>query len=596
MSPVIPLKLTSEIRQKLWSSSAARVSIGLAGLLANSLIVAALLGLFPDSRNDALRMRAAFGDTTAIGFALMADRLDTETMRRYLESVAHRNEDVVSMTVRDDGGKPLIEVGERTGSQDATRQDNSPETLVRVPLFANGKPWGAVEIRFEPLSESGFVGYFGSPPFRHGAALTLSCLVIFYFYLRSVLRQLDPSRVVPQRVREALDTLAEGLLVLDRQERIVLANRAFEDATGAARESLCGVSISRLPWVSCDDATAPAPWSEARESGKAVKGRLFGLPCEGDADRTFSVSASPIIDEQGKTRGVLASLEDVTLLERKKRELRSMVDHLRVSSDAIKYQNRELERLATLDPLTECLNRRAFFERFEAEWKSALRYVHDLSVIMVDVDHFKSINDKYGHATGDEVLRQVGNCLRATARESDLICRYGGEEFAVLMPHTDMAQADVGAERIRAAIEELRCGQSTVTASVGVSCLSARRAAHRSCWIRRTSAFTSQNGPAETEWSVGTNRKQTSARPMEKTCAFTTHNRTPSRPSRFTPSPHSSRPSPTATSLRRNTAAAWPTCVSPRWMVCCRTAVATCSRLLHCYTTSARLECLTAFC
>ncbi len=90
---------------------------------------------------------------------------------------------------------------------------------------------------------------------------------------------------------------------------------------------------------------------------------------------------------------------------------------------------------------------------------------------MVDVDHFKKINDKYGHSAGDQVLQGVSKILRTLARETDLVCRYGGEEFCILLPHTDITAAARAAERYRAAIEAERCGAVTVTASLGCSSL-----------------------------------------------------------------------------------------------------------------------------
>ncbi len=274
--------------------------------------------------------------------------------------------------------------------------------------------------------------------------MAILCLVVFYFYLRAVLKQLNPSKVIPKRVREALDTLAEGLLVLDQNERIVLANRAFGESTGMQLDALLGVSISRLSLFRPSEEQAVVPWTEAFNTGKPVMGQLFGMPRDGKEEVTFSVSASPIIDEQGKSRGVLTSFENVTLLERKKRELTVMVEHLRVSSSVLKQQNRELDRLATRDALTDLLTRRPFFERLDVEWKTAAHFGHALSAIMLDVDHFKSVNDNWGHAVGDEVLRQVATCLQESADESDIVCRYGGEEFAVLLPHTDLDAAALG--------------------------------------------------------------------------------------------------------------------------------------------------------
>jgi diguanylate cyclase (GGDEF)-like protein len=109
----------------------------------------------------------------------------------------------------------------------------------------------------------------------------------------------------------------------------------------------------------------------------------------------------------------------------------------------------ETERLATTDGLTGLLNHRAFQARFEEEIAHARRYDRNVSVLLVDVDHFKKVNDTHGHPAGDEVLRGVAGILAREARSTDLAARYGGEEFAVLMPETDLAGALAVAERIR---------------------------------------------------------------------------------------------------------------------------------------------------
>lgn len=466
----VNLQSLRDLWHGFWSSSSARVCLGLTGLLANALVMATLLGFFPNPRPDMMRARKSLAESTAIGVALLADRADTTTLQRYLEAVMRRTGDLVSIEVRDQQGQRLLAVGSEANGSDSEKEG----TKVTVPLFAGEQHWGDVEVHFQRLPAATYGRTWNGPALRHGAVLTAMCLFFNYFYLRSVLRQLDPTRVVPRRVRETLDTLAEGVLVLDGSDRIILANRAFAEAAGRDCDDLCGVSISRLPLTSCDDTTELTPWTEARSISKPVKGRLYKLACEGGGERIFSVSAAPIIDDKGKTQGVLASLEDVTTLDKKKRELRSMLDHLRVSSEAIKFQNRELERLATIDPLTGCLNRRAFFERYDGEWKSAVRYGHAMSVVMVDVDHFKSINDRHGHAKGDEVLKMVGSCLREAARDTDVVCRYGGEEFVVLMPSTDIDDAAAGADRLRLAIATAQCGNVTISASLGVSALSLR--------------------------------------------------------------------------------------------------------------------------
>ena len=131
------------------------------------------------------------------------------------------------------------------------------------------------------------------------------------------------------------------------------------------------------------------------------------------------VNASPIFEKEGKSRGVLVTFDDITELASRSRELVYMLGVVRDSRDKIKEQNEELRFLATRDPLTGCFNRRSFFEQFESAWKVDGSSPANLGVIMVDIDKFKSINDGYGHATGDEVLRSVaGMLLELSVREA----------------------------------------------------------------------------------------------------------------------------------------------------------------------------------
>ncbi len=117
-------------------------------------------------------------------------------------------------------------------------------------------------------------------------------------------------------------------------------------------------------------------------------------------------------------------------------------------------QLRRTERSAFIDHLTGLNNRRYFQTAFEVEVRRSRRYVLPLSLVMLDLDSFKSINDLYGHPFGDLVLRAVGQVLRRAVRDSDLACRIGGEEFSVILPETDRLGAYAVAERIRQRVEQ----------------------------------------------------------------------------------------------------------------------------------------------
>lgn len=120
---------------------------------------------------------------------------------------------------------------------------------------------------------------------------------------------------------------------------------------------------------------------------------------------------------------------------------------------ALREATAQLEKLAATDPLTGIWNRRAFFEAFGVEFRRAQRYQRNLSVLMIDLDNFKKANDLGGHAFGDYVLAATAKLIRDNLRESDMSGRYGGEEFAVVLPETDGEHAGPVAEKLRAVIE-----------------------------------------------------------------------------------------------------------------------------------------------
>ncbi len=134
---------------------------------------------------------------------------------------------------------------------------------------------------------------------------------------------------------------------------------------------------------------------------------------------------------------------------------------------------RKLEELATIDGLTGCLNKRAFLEEFERRLRAAARFKRRMTLVVTDIDHFKSVNDTYGHATGDVVLKGLGELLRKAKRETDIVARFGGEEFCVLCEETDAQGAMLLAERIRKELSQtpFQTGMGTlnVTCSAGLA-------------------------------------------------------------------------------------------------------------------------------
>lgn len=196
----------------------------------------------------------------------------------------------------------------------------------------------------------------------------------------------------------------------------------------------------------------------------------------------------------GKVEGLELGADDYLLKPFDMMELSARVKsmlRLKVLQDTLREKNRELdginreleekrvllEALSRTDGLTQLLNRRYFDERLAAEFARSARYGSPLSCLLLDIDHFKNVNDSFGHPVGDVVLQQVSATARQTLRDVDVLARYGGEELVALLPETPLENARVAAERVRASIERLaldtQVNEKTVTlkctVSIGVS-------------------------------------------------------------------------------------------------------------------------------
>jgi len=279
------------------------------------------------------------------------------------------------------------------------------------------------------------------------------------------------STIIPSRVKDTLDALSEGIIMMDKQGRIVLANEAFASKLGKDATQLAGKKPAEWNWKipRTDDPVKDIPWVIAMEKKIMSTGIPMAFSVDEDKSVTFMVNSAPIMGAKNEARGTLATFDDVTQLEEKNDQLSTTLNLLEEYYDKIHTQNTELQVLATTDSLTGCLNRRAFFERFSADLEKASRGNIEIACIMSDIDFFKKVNDNYGHAAGDNILRNVSEKLKEDLRESDMICRYGGEEFCITLWNTNMSRGVEVAERIRQKIEAITSMECTVTKSFVIS-------------------------------------------------------------------------------------------------------------------------------
>lgn len=284
--------------------------------------------------------------------------------------------------------------------------------------------------------------------------LALGALAIAYFRSGRMQVRLRLKEDEAQ-LREITITMSDGLLVTDGSGKITFANPEASTLLGYSNNELVGADMHGLLHVQ-EDGT-PCSRSECkllhvRKTGITYRGMEESFKCKNGQLLPISVSASAIIREQ-EAAGIVVAFHDIT--ERKKFEL-------------------ELERRAQIDVLTGLNNRRHFFELAEQEIVRTRRYGKPLAIMMLDVDHFKRINDTHGHQVGDAVLQQLSAVCLQTMREIDIIGRLGGEEFAILLPEANAVQAQEAAERLRAAIAATRVpleqGETvSFTISIGVT-------------------------------------------------------------------------------------------------------------------------------
>jgi diguanylate cyclase (GGDEF)-like protein len=425
------------------------------------------------------RQREKIGKTLALQFSPLAEIDDTETIGKAMEALVERNRDVMSTALRGSDGKVITSAGEHEEYWASPGAGVTTLTHADVPLMVGGREWGTVEVSFRSKRDSLIPFLTTNPLIRFLLFITASACLGYFFFMKRTLTHLDPTAVIPDKVKSTLDLLAEGVVLTDTKDNIVLANLAFADKLDVEPGVLVGKPLSALKWRSpgSNEAIEELPWITAMKEGKAQTDFPVSLTLEEDKVLVFAANSSPILDSNFNLRGAMATFNDETALQEANGVLLEMMDKLRKSQDEVNKQNTELKRLATRDPMTNCLNRRSFFERMEKAFTLAQSEKNPLGCVMVDIDHFKKINDEHGHGIGDKVLKMVAKLLESKFGNKDSICRYGGEEFCVLLPGTGLDKAIEVAQEVRSTIESYATmgiettGSLTVTASLGVAAL-----------------------------------------------------------------------------------------------------------------------------
>ncbi len=450
-----------------------RIAFALVALTVSMLVTGDLFGLIPDRRESVADARKQVSESLALQFSQLARQGNEEAIRYMLDSIVLRSDDIVSAGIRKPGGDLAATFGEHRQLWESNAKERSTLSHVQVPVFRGGERWATVEVRFKDVFTGGLIEFLRESLIGLFIFVSLMGFLVYALFLRRALRELDPSSVIPDRVRSAFDVMAEGVMILDEQLQIVLANQAFANRLDQSSDELIGRRIGDLRWQPVNESQTVLPWQASIEQKKRQVGVPVWLEKSAGERFTFMVNSGPILDSGGHSRGVLITLDDMTVLEQKNGELQHALTQLRMTKEEIVRQNEELRHLAMRDSLTGALNRRAFFAQFDDVFSRARKASLELCCLMIDIDHFKSVNDNYGHAIGDQVIKMVARILTEQTRDHDLVGRYGGEEFSVILPGlTIESGAEVG-ERIRRvirnAVEEPDIPITRLTVSIGVA-------------------------------------------------------------------------------------------------------------------------------
>ena len=373
-------------------------------------------------------------------------------------------EDLLSLRIiRRDG---LVLYASPDHSRNWNLAPESPSTInhVRVPLEKGEDIFAELEIAFTP-APSGLYSAMLRWAIVVGVGFFLN-VGSFSLFLNKAFGALDPKSAVPKRVRNTLDTIVGGVVILDVQGKILLANDSFARCVNLQVDELTTRELNSLTWGSED--SRDWPWESAiREQSQKAGVKLY-LNIAGK-QLTFMVNATPVFDGEERITGALVSFEDISLMEKQRQHLLSVLSDLETSREQIKLQNEVLHELATRDGLTGALNRRALYEKIDALWENRNDGERGLISIMMDVDHFKKLNDRHGHAAGDAVLKDVVKTVSKIVEGRGILGRYGGEEFCVVMQHATLTEGEAMAEEIRAGLQTTLAEPYKVTASLGVS-------------------------------------------------------------------------------------------------------------------------------
>jgi diguanylate cyclase (GGDEF)-like protein/PAS domain S-box-containing protein len=285
-------------------------------------------------------------------------------------------------------------------------------------------------------------------------AFSLSGVMYVYAMLRYQFMDLLP--VARERL---IENMSDGVLVLDDQNRIVDINPIMKNFIAVEPSILLGRDVSELPEV----------WSkELRQLLNGIQTHVeMNLP--DNPVRYLDLRITALYNDENLLKGRLIVFRDITDRKDVEKDLRRAMDRLQTQLIEIGLLQSQLREQAIRDSLTSVFNRRYMEETLDRELARAARESYPLCLIMMDLDHFKKVNDTHGHEAGDVVLKALADTIARQSRHGDFVCRYGGEEFVLVMPNITLATARERADELHKMVSSLNIPYGDITLTTTIS-------------------------------------------------------------------------------------------------------------------------------
>lgn len=384
-------------------------------------------------RTHMLALRAAL-DQVPLGIVLLDPRLNARFINRAFRRMWALSDAVAD---RHPSFAALIFHGRDTGAYDIPADGIEAYVAERIERITRNESF-----QLDLRRTKGDVIRMQCTPLPDGGRM------LSYMEVTDIVRQSDELKAL----RDALETVQDGVLLLDADLKAMFMNQKVRQFWEIDEQ---------------EAATHPSYAALITRSRRAIDPNMSAKELSGFASkRVAEVKAGDHVRELQTPDGRRLRAHCTTMAGGGR-----MITYYDVT-DLIRNAE-QLERLATTDPLTGLYNRRHFLVALDAEWSRFERYHRAVSVLMVDIDHFKNVNDSYGHAVGDEAIKAMAGACLHSKRKSDVVGRVGGEEFAIVLPETPLSRARIVAERIRRRIaaQTLQGHDASfrITASIGVA-------------------------------------------------------------------------------------------------------------------------------